>query len=115
VSAADYQRFQQDQLARMAEWAQQGQPQAVDELRQANDALRERLERLTRLDLEGAHCGLQGIADLARKYLPADQHETALYLLRLAYTRGRCDEVERGHCPPIVLHTCPACGGKGEG
>jgi hypothetical protein len=114
--ADDYQRYLQDQQVRMAEWvAQQGQPQAVDELRRLNDALHERIQRLTRLDLEGAHRGLQGIAEMARKYIPADQQETALYLLRLAYTRGRCDEVERGHCPPIVLHTCPACGGKGEG
>lgn len=103
-----YQQYLQDQQAILDAG---NQPGLVVELRRLNDALHERIERLTRLDLEGAHRGLQGIAELVRKYLPADQQETALYLLRLAYTRGRCDEVERGHCPPIVLHTCPACGG----
>ena len=58
--ADDYQRFQQDQLARMAEWAaQQGQPHAVDELRQSNDALRERLKHAQRPHRRGREQGVK--------------------------------------------------------
>lgn len=84
-------------------------------LREENEYLRARLAHLTHLDLECAHHGLRDIAEVARKYIPAEHQETALYLLRLAYTRGRCDEMERGGAPVVVLRACPVCLGKGEG
>lgn len=85
------------------------------ELREDYNRLLERYALLTNLDMEGAHRSLAGIAGLARRYLPVEHHDVAIMLLRLAYMRGRCDEMERAGSPTIVLRACPACLGKGEG
>lgn len=82
--------------------------------RPENEGLHARLERLTQLDLECAHDGLRDIAGVARKYIPAEHQETALYLLALAYMRGRGDEISKGYSPVIVLRACPVCTGKSQ-
>lgn len=88
---------------------------SLSELREEYNNLLDRYTLLTTLDAEGAHRSLAGIADLARRYLPVEHRDVAIMLLRLAYVRGRCDEIEREGAPVIVLRACPVCLGKGEG
>lgn len=83
----------------------------AQKLFEENHALRQRLATLTHLDLEGAHRDLKGFVEMARKYLSPEHHEAAVYLLRLAYMRGRLDESTRT-TPPIVLRACPICMGN---
>lgn len=88
---------------------------SLQELREEYNSLLDRYTLLTTLDAEGAHRPLAGIAGLARRYLPVEHHDAVTMLLRLAYVRGRCDEMERAGAPTIVLRACPACLGKREG
>lgn len=85
-------------------------------LHEENAALRARLERFISLDQECALHGLGGfVASLAKKFFPAAHQEAALHLMRLAYTKGACDEISRVYSPIIVHRTCPKCGKPAQG
>jgi hypothetical protein len=90
-----------------ASWPDYGseQQRELERLRQENDHLRAHAERLEAITCLGS--GLGEIAEMAKRYLPPEHHQTALQLLRLAHCRGYCERAEMETPARVVVLPVP--------